>query len=62
MAKAKFSYEKSYQELQQIIEAINSGEIGIDVLEGKVKRARVLLEACQNKLRATEREIEKIID
>ena len=62
MAKAKFSYEKSYKELQDIIDGINSGEIGIDELQEKVKRARVLLEACQDKLRATEKEIEKIID
>lgn len=62
MAKAKFSYEKSYAEIQEIIEAINSGEIGIDELQEKVKRARTLLEGCQAKLRATEKEIEKIIN
>ena len=62
MAKAKFSYDKSLVELQEIIEEINSGEIGIDNLEKKVKRARELLKGCQDKLRATEKEIEKLIE
>lgn len=62
MAKAKFSYDKSYKELQGIIDDINDGKIGIDHLEDKVKRARELLELCQTKLRATEKEIEKIVD
>ena len=62
MAKAKFSYDKSYNELQNIIEAISSGDIGIDQLQEKVKRARELLGACQEKLRTTEKEIEKMIE
>ncbi len=62
MAKAKFSYDKSYKELQGIIDNINDGKISIDQLEDKVKRARELLELCQSKLRATEKEIEKIVD
>ena len=62
MAKAKFSYDKSLTELQEIIDEINSGNIGIDNLEKKVKRARELLKGCQDKLRATEKEIEKLIE
>ena len=62
MAKAKFSYDKSLVELQNIIDEINSGDIGIDNLEKKVKRARELLKGCQDKLRATEKEIEKLIE
>jgi len=62
MARAKFSYDKSYDELQVIIESISDGEVGIDQLQDKVKRARQLLEACQKKLRATEKEIEKMVE
>ena len=61
MAKSTFSYEKSYEELQTIIESISDGTIGIDKLQEKVKRARVLIKSCQDKLRATEKEIEKMI-
>jgi len=60
MPKAKFSYDKSYKELQSILEDIENGEIGIDALETKVKKARELIALCQEKLRATEKEIEKI--
>ena len=62
MAKSKFSYNESFEELTEIIEAINNGEVSIDDLQEKVKKARTLLKACQNKLRATEKEIDKIFD
>ncbi len=60
MAKAKFSYDKSYKELQTILAEIEEGDVSIDHLEAKVKRARELINLCQEKLRATEKEIEKI--
>lgn len=61
MAKAKFSYQKSVEELQQIINDLDGGEIGIDALGVKIKKAKELLTKCQEKLRATEKEIEEII-
>jgi len=61
MAKAKFSYQKSIEELQQIISDLDGGEIGIDALSVKIKKAKDLLSKCQEKLRATEKEIEEII-
>ena len=57
MAKSKISYEKSLAEIQQILSRIANHDIGIDDLEKEVKKARELLEACQEKLRSTEREI-----
>lgn len=60
MAKGKFSYDKSYNELQNILSDIEQGEVSIDELEVKVKRARELITLCQEKLRATEKEIAKI--
>ena len=62
MARSKFSYDKSIEELQEIIDDINSGDISIDELTEKVKKARALLKACQMKLRATEKEINKLIE
>ncbi|MFT4567412.1 MAG: exodeoxyribonuclease VII small subunit [Saprospiraceae bacterium] len=61
MAKAKFSYQKSVEELQQIINDLDEGAIGIDALSVKIKKAKELLSKCQEKLRATEKEIEEII-
>lgn len=62
MAKAKFSYQKSIDELQQIIRDLDEGEIGIDALSVKIKKAKELLSHCQDKLRATEKEIDDIVE
>jgi exodeoxyribonuclease VII small subunit len=61
MAKSKFSYDKSLKELQGIIEDLSDGDVSIDQLQLKVKKAKDLLEACQEKLRATEKEILQIV-
>lgn len=59
---AKRSYEKSFQELEKIVQAIESGEVGLDELEKKVKRASVLIEACRMQLRNTEQEISDMME
>ena len=61
MPRGKFSYEKSITELEGIIEELDQGEIGIDTLSVKVKKAKELLLKCQEKLRATEKEIDEIM-
>lgn len=62
MAKSKFSYQKSIQELQTIIQDLDQGEIGLDELSAKIQKAKSLLTLCQDKLRATEKEISEIIE
>lgn len=56
------TYEEAYQELQQIISEIESGEISVDVLSQKVKRAAELIAFCKEKLTATENDVQKILD
>lgn len=53
MAK-KLSYYEAYAELQQIVDEIENAEIGIDILDEKIKRASVLLKLCKDKLHKTE--------
>lgn len=62
MAKAKFSYQESIAELQAILEALEGGEVSIDELALKVKRGKELLKQCQDKLRATEKVIEELVE
>ena len=62
MAKAKFSNQKSIEELQSLLEDLDGGDIGIDQLAGKVKRGKELLQLCQDKLRATEEDIATLIE
>jgi len=61
MAK-KQTYESALNELQSIISEIENDEIGIDQLSVKVKRAAELLKFCQQKLRTTEDDVNKILN
>ncbi len=56
------SFNQAVEELEKILEQIEAGELDVDELSGKVKRASELLRLCQSKLRATEEEIDKIIE
>ena len=58
----KISYEEAYGELQQIAREIETETVSVDVLAQKVKRASELISFCQNKLRSTETEVNKIIE
>ncbi|MBN1387199.1 MAG: exodeoxyribonuclease VII small subunit [Bacteroidales bacterium] len=62
MSDKKPSFNQAVEELEKILEQIESGELDVDELSGKVKRASELLRLCQSKLRSTEEEIDKIID
>lgn len=55
------SYSEAFEELQQIVEEIEHGEINVDELSVKVKRATQLIKVCKAKLHATEEEVTKIL-
>jgi len=55
------TYDKAYTELKSIAQQIDSESITVDVLAQKVKRAADLIKFCQEKLRATETEVDNII-
>ncbi len=54
----QMTYETALQELNSILKMLESGEITLDDVSVKVKRASELLEFCQQKLRAIENEID----
>lgn len=54
-------YEAAFEELQLIISEIETGEIAVDDLSQKVKRAAVLINICKAKLTATEGDVNKIL-
>lgn len=56
------TYQKAFEELQEITKAIESEEVSVDDLAKKVKRAAELLEICNARLKATEEEVNKIIE
>lgn len=62
MKEQELTYEQAYEELQQIIADIESGEISVDLLSEKVKRAAELIQLCKSKLTSTENDVQKILD
>jgi exodeoxyribonuclease VII small subunit len=50
-------YSEAFEELQQLVKGMENGEISIDDLAEKVKRANELVEICKNKLRNAEKEV-----
>jgi exodeoxyribonuclease VII small subunit len=62
MSKDKeIKYTEAFEELQQIVEEIESGEISVDELSEKVKRASVLIAVCKEKLFKTEDDVNQIL-
>ncbi|MBM3404541.1 MAG: exodeoxyribonuclease VII small subunit [Bacteroidetes bacterium] len=57
----KINYTKAFEELQQIVEEMEQGEITVDELSDKVKRATQLIKICKTKLRSTEEDVNKIL-
>jgi exodeoxyribonuclease VII small subunit len=55
------TYEKAYNELQEIIAAIETGDVSVDLLSEKVKRAAELITFCKEKLNATEQDVQQIL-
>ncbi|MBU1009383.1 MAG: exodeoxyribonuclease VII small subunit [Bacteroidetes bacterium] len=59
--KEPMNYTEAFEELQQIVKEIEQGEISVDLLSEKVKRAAVLIGICKKKLRATELDVHNIL-
>jgi exodeoxyribonuclease VII small subunit len=54
-------YTEAFRELQSIISEMEDGEIPVDTLSEKVKRAALLIRICKDKLHATEGDVGKIL-
>lgn len=55
------NYKEAFDELQTIVNDIELGEISVDELAEKVKRATVLINICKTKLATTEEDVNKIL-
>lgn len=60
MAK-EIKYDEAFEELQQIVADLEDGEISVDELSIKVKRASELIQICKKKLKSTEEDVTKIL-
>lgn len=57
----KINYTEAFEELQTIVSEIEQGEISVDELSEKVKRAAMLIKICKSKLTTTEEDVNKIL-
>lgn len=57
----KINYSDAFDELQRIVAEIEQGEISVDELSEKVKRATQLIKICKTKLSNTEEDVNKIL-
>jgi exodeoxyribonuclease VII small subunit len=55
------NYTDAFEELQQIVRDMEDGEITVDELALKVKRAAELIKLCKNKLTTTEESVNVIL-
>lgn len=59
--KEEITYTAAFEELQAIVNEIEEGEISVDELSEKVKRAALLIKICKDKLSTTEENVEEIL-
>lgn len=57
----EIKYTEAYQELETIVADIENGEISVDELSEKVKRAAELIKICKEKLTSTEKDVNTIL-
>jgi exodeoxyribonuclease VII small subunit len=58
----ELNYALAFEELQKIVSEMETGDISIDELSIKVKRAAELIQICKRKLKSTELDVQKILD
>lgn len=56
-----YTYNEAFDELQNIVAEIESGEINVDELSLKISRASELIAVCKAKLSASEEEVENLL-
>jgi exodeoxyribonuclease VII small subunit len=61
MAKLQMKYSDAVAEIEEILEQIETGELDVDDLTGKVKRVSQLIQICKAKLHEADEDIKKIL-
>lgn len=59
--KENISYTEAFNELQEIVSEIEDGEISVDELSEKVKRASLLIKICKQILTSTEENVNAVL-
>lgn len=57
----KINYEQAIEELETIVSKMESGELNLEAITEKLKRAQKLIKLCKDRLTKTDEEIKKIL-
>jgi exodeoxyribonuclease VII small subunit len=60
--KEELTYQAAYQELEAIISEIQNDTLSLDEMAESIRKAKMLIKLCQEKLRNVEIEIHDIFD
>ena len=55
-------YEEAVGQLEQIVEQIETNQLGVDELTSQLKKAQKLLKMCKERLSKTDKEISKLLN
>ncbi|SKC04565.1 Exodeoxyribonuclease VII small subunit [Sphingobacterium nematocida] len=58
---SNYTYSDAVNELQQIVSEIETGDVNVDELADKIKRASQLIHICKSKLTASEEEVNTLL-
>ncbi len=61
MSEKQISYNEALDELKAILEDIRDQNIDVDKLATKVKRARELIDICEQRIKKAKMEVEEVI-
>ena len=62
MSTEKFNYKKSLEEIEEIVNKLETEDVDVDELAEMVKKASQLIKKCKEKLKSTGDDLEKVID
>ncbi len=58
---SNYTYKDAFSELQQIVSEIETGDVNVDELADKIKRASQLILICKTKLTSSEEEVNALL-
>ncbi|HLF62931.1 MAG TPA: exodeoxyribonuclease VII small subunit [Saprospiraceae bacterium] len=56
----QLTYERAFAELSKILQVVQGQDVGLEELTAQLRRAKELIQYCQEQLRLTESELEMI--
>ena len=60
--KDEITYKKAVQQLEQIVNKLENGELDIDTMTEQLKEAQHLIKCCKDKLTKADEDINKILE